>query len=181
MDGLDVGLLLVRLGVGAVLAPHGLQKLLGWFGGHGLAGTADYLHGHGFRPARLHAMAAGLSEFGGGVLVALGFCTPIGAAVMAGTMIVAMASVAGKRGFFANAGGIEFPLALCLGALAMAFTGPGNISVDALVGMEYHGLGWGLGAVALALVAAGATLATRVGGSSVEPDAVALDARKGFR
>ncbi|MEV0286947.1 MULTISPECIES: DoxX family protein [unclassified Kribbella] len=175
MDGMDVGLLLVRLGVGAVLAPHGLQKLFGWFGGPGVGGTAQYLRGHGFRPAKLHAIAAGLSEFGGGLLVALGLLTPLGAAVMAGTMIVAMASVAGKRGFFANTGGIEFPLALCLGALAVAFTGPGDISVDALFGIAYHGTAWGLGAVALALIAAGGTLATRLGGKTVEPDAVVAD------
>src|SRR2546422_10988680 len=74
---MDAALLTLRLVVGLLLAGHGAQKLFGWFGGHGIAGTAGWLESMRFRPARLWAWLAGLAEFGGGVLFAAGgFCPP---------------------------------------------------------------------------------------------------------
>ena len=69
---MSVGLLILRLVVGLVLAAHGAQKLLGWFGGYGIAGTGQFLEQLGFRPGRFHAAQAGLAEVGGGLLLALG-------------------------------------------------------------------------------------------------------------
>jgi putative oxidoreductase len=73
----DVGLLILRLVVGLLLAGHGAQKLFGMFGGHGLKGTSGWLGSMGLRPAGIWALLAGLSELGGGVLLALGLLTPL--------------------------------------------------------------------------------------------------------
>lgn len=158
---LDAGLLLVRLSAGFILAPHGLQKLFGWFGGPGLDRTEAYFAGLGLRPPRVHAVLGGLCEFGGGALLVLGLFTPLGSAIVVGTMLVAVLTVAGKRGWFANTGGVEFPLALCLAAWASSFTGPGRYSLDHLLGLHLAGLGWGLAALGVAVLAALGTLATR--------------------
>lgn len=69
----DIGILIIRVLFGAAIAAHGAQKLFGWFGGYGLKGTAGFFEQLGFRPGVLFAAAAGLSETGGGVLLALGF------------------------------------------------------------------------------------------------------------
>jgi putative oxidoreductase len=64
----NAGLLVLRAGVGGVLAAHGTQKLFGWFGGHGLDGTAAAFEQIGFAPGRPSALAAGLGEAGGAYL-----------------------------------------------------------------------------------------------------------------
>ncbi|MEU9349153.1 DoxX family protein [Streptomyces sp. NPDC048278] len=158
---LDVGLLVLRLSCGVILAPHGLQKLFGWFDGPGLDRTEAYFAGLGLRPPRAHAVLGGLCEFGGGLLLVLGLCTPLGSAVVIGTLMVAVGTVAGKRGWFANTGGAEFPLTLCLAAWASAFTGPGRYSLDHLIGLDLAGIAAGLAALGLAAAAALVTLATR--------------------
>src|SRR5207253_3542372 len=83
------GLLLPRLVIGLVMAAHGSQKLFGWFGGYGIAGTGGFFESVGFRPGRVLATAAGLGETVGGLLVAVGLLGPIGPAVMLSLMIVA--------------------------------------------------------------------------------------------
>ncbi|MFE6990129.1 DoxX family protein, partial [Streptomyces pharetrae] len=65
-DRRDLGLLLLRLGAGGVLAAHGTQKLFGWFGGHGIEGTGQFMESVGYRPGKTSATAAGLAETGGG-------------------------------------------------------------------------------------------------------------------
>src|SRR4029450_10623996 len=67
--GMDIGLLLLRLVVGLTVAAHGGQKLFGWFGGYGLAGTGGWLESIGFRPGKLQAAVAGGAEFVGGLLL----------------------------------------------------------------------------------------------------------------
>src|SRR5262249_22033097 len=79
-QAMDVGLLVLRLVLGLTLAAHGSQKLFGWFGGYGIAGTGGYFEQLGFRPGKVQAVLAGLSEFGGGLGVAAGPATPPGAA-----------------------------------------------------------------------------------------------------
>ncbi|WP_143663970.1 DoxX family membrane protein, partial [Streptomyces sp. rh34] len=71
----DLGLLALRVGTGAVLAAHGSQKLAGWFGGGGIQGTTAAMEAMGFHPPKRSAVAAGLGEAGGGVLLALGLAT----------------------------------------------------------------------------------------------------------
>jgi putative oxidoreductase len=129
----DIGLLVLRVGVGGTLVAHGTQKLFGWFGGAGLAKTAAGFEGFGFRPGKVNAIAAGLGEAGGGALLAAGFGTPGAAAAVAGTMIVA-ASTHVPNGFFSSNGGLEFPAVLGTSAAALALTGPGTLSLDHALG-----------------------------------------------
>jgi putative oxidoreductase len=158
---MDLGLFLLRLTVGLTLAAHGSQKLFGWFGGYGLAGTGQWLESVGFHPGRRHAALAGIAEVGGGLLLALGAVTPLGAAIVASVMIVAAVTAHLKNGFFVTGGGYEYNLVLGVAGLALAFTGPGAWSIDALAGVEAGGLGWGLAAAAVAVVGAVGQLATR--------------------
>ena len=82
----------------------------------------------------MYAAVNGLAEFGGGALLALGLLTPLGAAAVAGVMLVAIATVHWKNGFFNSNGGYEFNLLIVATAIALAFTGPGTISIDDLAG-----------------------------------------------
>jgi putative oxidoreductase len=129
----NAGLLALRAGVGGVLIAHGAQKLFGAFGGGGIKGTGAAFHGMGFRPGTPNAVAAGLGEFGGGALLALGLATPVAGAAAAGTMITA-ASVHAPNGFFAQGGGLEYPALLGLASAALAFSGPGEWSLDRVTG-----------------------------------------------
>ena len=158
---MDVGILLLRLTVGLTLAAHGSQKVFGWFGGYGLDGTGQFMEALGFRPGRRHALAAGVVELVGGLLLAVGLFTPLGAALVASVMLVAAVTAHVRNGFFLAAGGYEFNLVLGVAALAVAFTGPGSLSVDAAAGYASGGVVWGVGAAAIALVGAVAQLAQR--------------------
>jgi putative oxidoreductase len=133
----DLGLLALRVAVGGSLATHGAQKLFGWFGGGGLGETAAGFDQIGFRPGKLNAIAAGLGEAGGGVLLAAGLGTPGAGAAAAGTMIVA-SSMHTPNGFFANKGGFEYPAVLGASALGLALTGPGALSLDHLLGHRFN-------------------------------------------
>jgi putative oxidoreductase len=143
------------------MVAHGAQKLFGWFGGPGLAGTRGWLESMGFKPARVHASVVGVAEFGGGALLVLGLLTPLGAAAVAGVMFVAIATVHWTNGFFNARGGYEFNLLIAATAIALAITGPGEISIDHLAGWTLVGLAWGLGALAISAAAAGSVLALR--------------------
>ncbi|MBQ1095540.1 DoxX family protein [Streptomyces sp. NPDC097107] len=132
-DRRDLGLLLLRLGTGGVLAAHGAQKLLGWFGGGGIAGTGQAMEAMGYTPGRASATAAGLAEAGGGTLLALGLATPAAGAAAAGAMVGA-AAVHAPNGFFAQAGGYEYAVSLGLTAAGLAVTGPGRLSLDHALG-----------------------------------------------
>src|SRR5947208_15957585 len=83
-------LLILRVMVGLTLASHGAQKLLGWFGGGGYTKTQQGFQAQGFRPAALWLWLAILGELGGGLSLALGFLTPLGAAGAVGAMAVAI-------------------------------------------------------------------------------------------
>lgn len=158
---MDIGLLLLRLAIGLTLAAHGAQKLFGWFGGPGLETTGRLFDSLGFRPGRRHALMAGVVESGGGLLLAFGLVTLLGAALVVSVMLVAAISVHLKNGFFIMSGGYEYALTLAVGALALAFTGPGIFSVDAAIGSAVHGAIAGLGAFAVAVVGAVVQLAQR--------------------
>ncbi|MFS4094553.1 DoxX family protein [Streptomyces sp. AF1A] len=154
-DRRDLGLLLLRLGTGGVLAAHGTQKLFGWFGGHGLEGTGQFMESVGYVPGRLSATMAGLAETGGGALLALGLATPAAGAAAAGGMTGACA-VHAPNGFFAQEGGYEHAASLGLAAIGLAVAGPGRLSLDHLLGDVFN-RGWMVPA-ALAAAAAGATV-----------------------
>ncbi|MFJ3140426.1 DoxX family membrane protein [Streptomyces sp. NPDC086843] len=130
----DLGLLLLRLGAGGVLAAHGAQKLFGWFGGSGgLEQTGIAMEAVGYVPGKRSAAAAGLTELGGGALLALGLATPAAGAAAAGAMTGA-AAVHAPNGFFAQEGGYEYAVSLGLTATGLAIAGPGLFSLDHLLG-----------------------------------------------
>ena len=158
---MSVGLLILRLVVGLTLAAHGAQKLFGWFGGYGLKGTGQFLEQLGFRPGRLQAALAGLSELGGGLLLVAGFLTPAGAAAAVAVMLVAVVAVHGRNGFFIQNSGYEYALALGGAALALAFTGPGALSLDSALGLRLSGAAWGAAALVAGLVGGATTIVTR--------------------
>ena len=158
---MDIGLLLLRLTVGLTLAAHGAQKLFGWFGGPGLDVTGKFLEPLGFYPGRRHALMAGLVETGGGLLLALGLLTPVAAALVFSVMLVAAVSVHLKKGFFMASGGYEYNLVIGLAGLAVAFTGPGALSLDALLGFSVSGGFWGALACVVGLVGGAIQLTQR--------------------
>lgn len=130
-----IGLLIARLVLGLLMAAHGSQKLFGWFGGHGLHVTGEFMGQLGFRPGRLFASAAGVGELTSGLLVALGLLGPVGPALMIAVMTVAAISVHWPNGLFASSNGIEVPLLYATGAFGLALVGPGPASLDALLGI----------------------------------------------
>jgi putative oxidoreductase len=160
-DIVSLGLLILRLVVGLGLAAHGAQKLLGWFGGYGLRGTGQFLEQLGFRPGRFQAAQAGLAEMGGGLLLALGFLTPLAAAAVVAVMLVAAVSVHLEKGFFAQSGGYEYPLVLATTAVTLAFTGPGVVSLDHALGLSWAGEAWGFGALVAGGIGGAVPLALR--------------------
>ena len=159
---MNEGLLVARVALGLLMAAHGAQKLFGWFGGYGLNGTGGFFDTLGFRPGRLFAGAAGVSELAGGLLLAAGLFTPLAAAVVLSVMIVAAVSVHLQHGLFATTNGIELPLLYGIGAITLALTGPGAYSLDAAIGLTAL---WtpatALGALALGIVGAVGNLALR--------------------
>ena len=158
---MDIGILLLRVTIGLTLAAHGGQKLFGWFGGPGLRATGQGMETLGFTPGRRHALMAGLAELGGGLLFALGLFTPLAATIVASVMLVAGVSAHARNGFFMTRGGYEYTLIFGMAGLAVAFTGPGALSLDALAGQAVNGAVWGVGALVVAAGGAVVQLAQR--------------------
>lgn len=131
---MDAALLFVRLVVGLSLAAHGAQKLFGWFGGYGLAGTGGFFEKLGFRPGRVFAFCAAAGEVGGGLLMVLGLGGALGPATLVMVMLVAIFTVHISKGFFITNGGWELNSAYIAGAVAIAYAGNGAYSLDNLLG-----------------------------------------------
>jgi putative oxidoreductase len=136
---MPIGLLLLRLVVGAIFVGHGTQKLLGWFGGAGPERTAGMMGSLGYRSARTMAMLAGAAEALGGLLLVLGLLTPLGCVAIIAVMTNAILAVHAPKGFWNSGGGFEFPLVLLVAAAALGFTGPGKISIDKAIGFILRG------------------------------------------
>ena len=144
----NLGLLLIRVVFGLVMAAHGSQKLFGWFGGYGLAGTGGFFESLGFRPGKQFALAAALSEFVGGLLVTLGFLGPIGPALILAVMLVAAISVHWRNGLFAGTNGVEVPLMNSTVMIGISIIGFGTYSLDYALGLVTL---WTPGLIGLAL------------------------------
>jgi putative oxidoreductase len=103
-----LGTTLTRVLVGGLFIGHGTQKLFGWFGGHGLDGTAGFFESIGLRPGKPNAIAAGASEAGGGALLAAGVATPLAGAALHGVMTSAIKHVHAEKGPWSTDGGWEY-------------------------------------------------------------------------
>jgi putative oxidoreductase len=159
---MTLGLLILRLVVGGLFIGHGAQKLFGSFGGHGLDGTAQFMESLDMKPGRRHATAAGVAEFGGGILLVFGLFTPIAAAAITAVMVVAILTVHYKNGPWVTEQGYEYNLVLIATALCLAGVGAGNASLDHAFGLGLAGTGWLLAALALGILGAiGAVLSGR--------------------
>lgn len=165
---MDEAMLVLRLVVGLTLAAHGAQKLFGWFQGPGFSGTAGFYDSLGFHPGKALAALSVMAEFGGGLLIAFGLLTPLGAAGVIGSMAAAIATFHWANGFFSNKGGYEFNLLIAATAFAIAAAGPGGASVDAVMGWDLAGIGWGLAALVVGLATAAIVMARRTARPEVE-------------
>jgi putative oxidoreductase len=132
---IDVGLLVLRLVLGVIFIGHGAQKLFGSFGGPRISGFAKMLEQLGVKPAKPMAILAGLAEFVGGILVMIGFLTPLAALALIAVMIVAIVAVHLKNGFFNTNGGYEFNLSLVGIAVTLLIAGAGAYSLDGVLGI----------------------------------------------
>jgi putative oxidoreductase len=147
----NLAMLILRAVLGLLLAGHGAQKLFGWFGGHGLQGTGGFMESLGLRPGQLWAALAGLSEFGGGLLTALGFLNPLGPLGVIGAMAMAARKVHWSTPIWATEGGAELPATNLAAAMALMLNGPGKYSLDRALGIRLPGWLAPLGLVAILL------------------------------
>jgi putative oxidoreductase len=161
-----VGMLILRVIVGGLLAGHGAQKLFGWFGGTGPEGSAQAMESMGLKPGALWGPLAGLAEFGGGALTAAGFLNPLGPIAIIAVMSMATLKAHWGKPIWNTEGGAELPAVYTAAALAIALAGPGRYSLDAATMLQLPS-----SVVAAAAVAAAAGVATGV----VAPDLIPRD------
>lgn len=158
----NLGLLVLRLVVGGLLAGHGAQKLFGAFEGPGFTGTAGFMEKLGLKPGHVWAGMATSGEFGGGLLTMLGLASPFGPIMAISAMAMAGVKAHWGKPIWAASGGAELPVVNIAAATALALTGPGAYSLDRLFGIRLPG--W-----LVALVTFGA-LGTVVYGALTEPE-----------
>jgi putative oxidoreductase len=167
---MEIGIFLLRVVVGLLMVGHGTQKLFGWFGGHGVAGTGGFMESLGYRPGRAYAVAGGLTETTLGVLLVLGFMTPLAGAMLIGVMLNAALTAHRGKGLWVTNGGAELPLVLGAVGAALAFTGASRWSVDDRLDLALYGKGWGIAAVVTGLAVGAMTLAARRADDDVDID-----------
>ncbi len=129
---------IIRFFTGLILVPHGAQKLFGWFGGRGLEATgAGLANNLGLEPGVFWAALLGGTEFFGGLFIAVGLLTRPAAIGIVIIMAVAIFTVHLPNGFFWGAGGYEYPMLWGLVALAIAFRGGAEMSIDRAIVREF--------------------------------------------
>jgi putative oxidoreductase len=134
VDAAATALLAFRPALGVVFIAHGYNHI---FGGGKIAGTARWFESLGMRPGIVHAWTASLTELGAGALLVLGLATPLAAAGVIGTMLVAWITNHRTNGFFIfrPGEGYEYVMVLTFAAIGLAGVGSGRWSLD-------HALGW---------------------------------------
>jgi putative oxidoreductase len=149
---MELGLLVLRVVVGLLFMGHGAQKLFGMFGGYGIEGTGNFFETLGMKPGRLNAAGAGAAEFIGGALLALGLLTPLAAALLIATMVVAIATVHWSNGVWSTEGGYEYNVVIIAAVFAITATGPGDWSLDHALSIDADGTAWALAALGAGVV-----------------------------
>ena len=146
---MNIALLVLRLVPGLLFMGHGLQKLVPpkaapkFLAANGPRGTGGFFDQMGMRPGLLLAVMAGLGELVGGFLIAAGLLTPLGTALIAAVMTVAILRIHLSKGIWNAAGGIEFPLLMLTAAYVVSAIGPGSLSIDSWAGIgNWTGIHW---------------------------------------
>jgi len=137
----DLALALVRAVVGLVIAAHGAQKVLGVWGGPGLAGWTQGVTRMGIRAPVFWAWVSSFSELAGGIAFTFGFLLPVVAAALTIQMAVAIERAHWGKGFWNSKGGIEFPFTLGAVAAISGIADPGAYSLDRALGLPAMGAG----------------------------------------
>lgn len=160
---MDIAMLVLRLVPGVLFMGHGLQKLVPaklsppLLQAQGPQAIANGLRQMGLEPALVLALVAGAAEVGGGFLIASGLVTPLGTALLAAVMTVAILTVHLRKGIWAAAGGFEFPLLMLTSVFVVTALGPGRFSIDAWAGIaNWTGIHWDVEEVVRAGAAVGA-------------------------
>lgn len=169
---MSVGRLGARLLVGGLFIGHGTQKLFGWFGGPGRSGTEGMMESLQMRPAKVHALAAGVTETVGGGLLAAGLATPLASAALTGVMTTAIKKVHLSNGPWAANGGWEYNAVLIGAVTALTESGPGVFSLDHVLGIERRGPGWAAASLATGMASAALTM---FAGSRGKPASASAD------
>jgi putative oxidoreductase len=126
---------LLRVVLGAILIPHGCQKLFGWFGGAGFARFSQIFEGIGYKPGAFWVAVVALTELVGGLMLIFGFFTRFAALAVVIFMINAVWFTSAK-GFFWTAGGSEFSILILFVALVFMIRGGGDYSIDQRMSKE---------------------------------------------
>jgi putative oxidoreductase len=171
----DLSILILRTIVGLLFIGHGLQKLVPGFGGPGPTGMAGWLSSMGMRPAKFWALMAGLSEAGGGLLLALGLLNPLGALGITAAMLIAIKTVHWGR-LWAADNGMELPLVYLAVVTTAALTGPGTYSLDAAFGVHLPMPAAYLAGLGLVIVGVGAALGSAHRSPAIRENVVESDA-----
>ena len=150
----NLALLLIRATLGLFMTGHGAQKLFGSFGGPGIEGTAGFMESLGLKPGKQWAVLGGASEFGGGILTALGLLNPVGSLGIIGSMAMATTKVHWNNPIWVTEGGAEYPVVNSVLATALMMTGPGKLSFDHAFGIRLPRWISFLGILSVALVVA---------------------------
>jgi putative oxidoreductase len=143
IDQINVGLLILRVAVGATMIAHGVNHV--WRGGK-IAGTGRWFESLGMKPGVLHAWLASGTELVAGGMLVVGLLTPFAAGACAGVMLVALVVNHRKNGFFIfrPGEGYEYVMNLAVACFAIACLGAGEWSLDEAFDTHFEGW-WGLG------------------------------------
>jgi putative oxidoreductase len=140
----DIAITILRLVLGVIFFAHGAQKLLGWFGGYGFTATMGFFTGVLHIPAAF-AFLAIAAEFFGGLGLIFGLFTRVASLGVFCNMIVAVAMVHGRFGFWMNwtgaqkGEGYEYHLLLLAASAFLMIRGAGAASVDRLLSSSANG------------------------------------------
>jgi putative oxidoreductase len=158
IDQINLGLLILRVAVGATMAAHGYNH---FFRGGKIAGTARWFASLGMKPGILHAWLASATELVAGSMLVLGLLTPLAAGACVGVMLVALITNHMRNGFFIfrPGEGWEYVANLAVASLAIAALGAGQWSIDHKISFVMHG--W-KGLVAALVIGVGGSAALLV-------------------
>jgi putative oxidoreductase len=131
----DLALAILRVVAGLLIAGHGAMKVFGAFRGPGLRQWTSHVAGMGFRPAGVWARVGAWGELLGGIALAVGFLTPVAAAVCAVNMLVAIWKVHWTKGLWVTQGGYEYPLLLFVLSAVIGLRGVTAYSLDEMLGI----------------------------------------------